>query len=198
MVQESKLRFDLGNPPGKNKSYGDALNWESLLKDVDDDSDLYFIADDKDYFSEIDSSSFNKFLLKEWNRKKGTNIKFYKTLSDFFKDIFPDIKLATELEKDLLITNLEGAGNFYNPRRILQKLSKFETFSTEQSNQILTSSLSNNQIFWISDDEDINEMLYSIVDNNIDKIDDDLLLEFNVKIKRLNPALPPPPPPPPF
>ena len=194
LVQESKLRFDLGNPPGKNKSYGDALNWESLLKNVDDDSDLYFIADDKDYFSEIDSSNFNKFLLKEWNRKKGTNIKFYKTLSDFFKDIFPDIKLATELEKDLLIANLEASGNFYSARRILQKLSKFETFSTEQSNQILTSSLSNNQIFWISDDEDINEMLYSIVDNNVDKIDDDLLKDFKMKIKRLNPPLPPPPP----
>ena len=31
ILRKSKLRFDLGKPPGKNKSYGDAINWECLM-----------------------------------------------------------------------------------------------------------------------------------------------------------------------
>lgn len=191
LVENSKLRYDLGNPPGKNKSYGDALNWESLLKAVEVGYDLYFIADDKDYFSEIANSNFNSFLQKEWNRKKGTKIIFYKTLSDFFKDIFPDIKLATELEKDLLITQFEGSGSFYNARSNLQKLYKYDSFSTEQINQIITSSLTNSQIFWISEDEDINEMLYNLADKNKEKINEELFQEFCSRIKRLKVPSPP-------
>lgn len=195
LVDDSKLRYDLGNPPGKNKSYGDSLNWESLLKTIEYGNDLYFIADDKDYFCEIENSKFNTFLAKEWNKKKGSTIKFYKTLSDFFKDIFPDIKLATELEKDLLVDKLESVGSFYSARNILQKLYKFDIFSTEQINQIVSSSLENNQIFWISEDEDINEMLHVIVDKNKEKIDEALLQKFRTNIPRLNSMVPPPPPP---
>lgn len=178
LVEKSKLRFDLGNPPGKNKSYGDALNWESLIENVEDGNDIYFIADDKDYFSEINNSNFNAFLLNEWTRKKGTKIKFYKTLSDFFKDVLPDIKLATELEKDLLISELESSPNFYTSRNILTKLSKLDSFSSEQVNQILTSSINNTQVYWISEDEDINEYLHNYVETYSDKIDAELLKEF--------------------
>lgn len=195
LVEKAKLRFDLGNPPGKNKSYGDGINWESLLEAVEPGNDLYFIADDKDYFSEVANANFNSFLLNEWNQKKGTKIKFYKTLTDFFKDVFPTIKLAMELEKNLLITKLEGAPNFYSARNILQKIHNFDAFSSEQVNQIITSSIENTQILWISDDEDINEMLYDIIAKNIAKIDAELLIQFKTKIPRLTAKVPPPPPP---
>jgi hypothetical protein len=178
LVEKSKLRFDLGNPPGKNKSYGDALNWESLIENVEGENDIYFIADDKDYFSEINNSNFNAFLLNEWMKKKGTKIKFYKTLSDFFKDVLPDIKLATELEKDLLISELESSSNFYNSRNILKKLSKLDSFSSEQINQIINSSINNTQVYWISEDEDINEYLYNFIEIYSEKLDAELLKEF--------------------
>jgi hypothetical protein len=178
LVEKSKLRFDLGNPPGKNKSYGDALNWESLIENVEGENDIYFIADDKDYFSEINNSNFNAFLLNEWTKKKGTKIKFYKTLSDFFKDVLPDIKLATELEKDLLISELESSSNFYNSRNILKKLSKLDSFSSEQINQIINSSINNTQVYWISEDEDINEYLYNFIEIYSEKLDAELLKEF--------------------
>lgn len=178
LVEKSKLRFDLGNPPGKNKSYGDALNWESLIENVDGGNDIYFIADDKDYFSEINNSNFNAFLLNEWTKKKGTKIKFYKTLSDFFKDVLPDIKLATELEKDLLISELDSSPNFYTSRNILKKLSKLDSFSSEQINQIITSSINNTQVYWISEDEDINEYLYNFIETYSEKLDAELLKEF--------------------
>jgi predicted nucleic acid-binding protein len=194
IVNRSKLRYDLGNPPGKNKSYGDALNWESLLEKVENGNDLYFIADDKDYFSEINNSSFNTFLLNEWAKIKGTKIKFYKTLSDFFKDVFPDIKLATELEKDLLISELDASPNFYTSRRLLQKLSKLDSFSSEQANQIISSSLTNTQIYWISEDEDINDILYTFVESNTEKIEPELLKEFHGLIPNIKAKAPSPPP----
>jgi len=192
LVEKGRLRYDLGNPPGKNKSYGDAINWECLLGNVEDNNDLYFIADDKDYFSELDDSNFNTFLANEWNRKKKSQIKFYKTLTDFFKEVFPEIKLATELEKDILISKLINCGSFYSSRKTLQKLSKFESFSTEQANQYVSASLNNSQIRWISDDEDINEYLYEFVEKNNDKIEPELLKDFYTRIPNLK--VPPPPP----
>ncbi|MGM0635969.1 MAG: PIN domain-containing protein [Bacteroidota bacterium] len=182
LVAKAKLRFDLGNPPGKNKSYGDSINWESLIDSVSDNNDLYFIADDKDYFSEINKSNFNTFLFNEWKRKKNSKIRFYKTLSDFFKDVFPDIKLATELEKDILIAKLIDSQNFYSSRKTLQKLSKFDSFSTEQANQYISAAINNTQILWISDDVDINNYLHKFVESNKDKIDSNLLDEFYDRI----------------
>jgi hypothetical protein len=184
LVEKSKLRFDLGNPPGKNKSYGDALIWESLIENVESGNDIYFIADDKDYFSEINNSNFNAFLLNEWTKKKGTKIKFYKTLSDFFKDVLPDIKLATELEKDLLISELDSSPNFYTSRNILKKLSKLDSYSSEQINQIISASINNTQVYWISDDDDINEYLYNFIETYSDKIEPALLKEFQKGIPK--------------
>lgn len=178
LVSKSKLRYDKGNPPGKNKSYGDAINWEAMLENVENSNDLYFIADDKDYFSEINNSNFNTFLLKEWESKKSSKIKFYKTLSDFFKEVFPYIKLATEFEKEILIAKLVDSGNFYDSRKTLQKLSKFDSFSSDQANQYISASINNTQIRWISEDFDINEYLHNFVKENKDKIDDALLEQF--------------------
>lgn len=191
LFEKAKLRFDLGNPPGKNKSYGDALNWETLLENVEDSQDLYFIADDKDYNSQIDKSKFNTFLNIQWQNKKSSQIKYYNSLTDFFKEIFPDIKLATELEKDILISKLIDIGSFHNARKILSKLAKYDSFTSEQANEYVSACLNNSQIYWISDDEDINEYLYNFVNINKDKIDDALLSEFYQKIKNIR--IPPPP-----
>jgi len=135
-----------------------------------------------------DDSRFNTFLLNEWENKKSPKIIFYKTLASFFKEVFPDIKLATELEKDILIAKLVESGNFYNS---LHKLSKFDSFSTEQVNQYISASMNNSQILWISDDEDINEYLHNFAQNNKEKIEKDLLSEFYNIIPNLK--VPPPP-----
>lgn len=178
IVKKAKLRYEIGNPPGKNKSYGDAINWETLIANVQNSNDLYFIADDKDYFSEIDKSNFNTFLSDEWESIKSSKIKLYKTLSDFFKDVFPNIKLSTELEKDILITKLLKSNSFKNSRKILYKLFKFDTFSTEQSTKYVEAILNNSQVRWISEDVDINEILYEFVEKNKENIDDELLTKF--------------------
>ena len=36
-------RVRRGNPPGKESSIGDAINWEGLLSEIDDSKDIYFV-----------------------------------------------------------------------------------------------------------------------------------------------------------
>ena len=179
ILERAKIRYDLGNPPGKGKSYGDSVNWESLLEACPDGEDIYFITDDKDYLSELSEDSFSPFLSDEWREKKGSSLVFLKRLSSFFKENFPDIKLATELEKELLINDLTHSGKFADTKRALRKLSKFTDFTDDELNEIVLAAISNNQIYWIMGDSIVKNTLGNIVDGNETRIDADNLSEFN-------------------
>jgi hypothetical protein len=179
LVQIAKTRYDLGRPPGKNKSYGDAVNWEALLTNIPESEDLYFISDDKDFFSDINQDCFNSYLINEWKEKKHSDIYYYRRISEFFKEKFPNIKIASEYEKELLIKELAVRGSFAGSRATLNKISRFEDFSTEQLNDFVQACVSNRQVYWIKDDEDIKEMITEIVMPNRDKIEPSLLSEFD-------------------
>lgn len=181
VISKAKLRFDLGNPPGKNNSYGDAISWESLILKVPDGEDLYFLSDDKDYFSIIDNSKFNNYLFDEWKIHKSSKIVFYKSLSDFFKSNYPDIKLATELYKDIMIKNLEESGNFAMARKNLHKLDAVDNFNSDQINRIIKIAYTNSQLFWIGDDSDINEILFRFERDYNHVLTEENILEFNKK-----------------
>lgn len=170
LVSKARLRMEIGNPPGKNESLGDAINWESLLKNVPDNEDLYLIADDRDYFSSLDENKPREFLVKEWSKKKSSGVIFYRRLSPFFKEHYPDINLASELEKELLIKTLSGSPNFAITHIVIGKLSKYGDFSTAQANQIAEASLVNNQISCIISDPDIYEFMRNLVDTHKEKI----------------------------
>lgn len=185
LITSAKVRFDLGNPPGKNNSYGDALNWETLLQEDSIDEDLIFISDDKDYFSEIDNSKFNKYLEKEWENRKHSKIIFYKSISEFFKNKYPNIKLASDLQKDVYIERLQNSNTFRDSRYNLTKLSKFDDFTSDQINSIFFQTFSNTQLYWISEDEDINEILYDLYDKYNPVMDEFIKTEFLTKVKRI-------------
>lgn len=180
IYNKAKFRYDIGNPPGKNKSYGDAINWETLLCDIPHKEDLHFVSDDKDYYSEIDKDAFNSFLNNEWQFQKRSEIHYYKKISDFFKTNFPDIKLADEYEKDILITELTDSGSFASTRSALRKLIKFEpeSFTSKQLNDIAKAAVLNSQISWISSDYDINEYLNGIIQPNEAKLDPEILKSY--------------------
>lgn len=162
----AQRRLILGNPPGKNGSIGDAINWEILLENVPSGEDIYFISDDKDFGSPLFPEIFNKFLLTEWMIKKKSNIHFYKSLSQFFKEHYPNINLEDELdyEKTNLIQDLANSPHFANTHEIVGKLNQFSNFSIEQINQILSATLSNRQIYWIIEDSDINAFLKKLLE----------------------------------
>ncbi len=162
-VEKAKIRMSKGNPPGKDDSLGDAINWELILESVQILDDIHFITDDKDYYSSVDSSRFNIFLKKEWELRNSSNLFFYKKLSDFFSENFPDINLSGESEKDLLIQGLPASSNFAQTHQLISKLYKFTDFSEAQVNEIVSACLSNNQIYWIIDDDDVKEFYNKIL-----------------------------------
>ena len=96
LIEKARFRIEIGKPPGKKGSLGDAINWESLLSAVPS-NELYFVSDDGDFCSAIDENLFSEYLKSEWQNKKGTSLSFFKRLSQFFKDTLPDIKLSGEL-----------------------------------------------------------------------------------------------------
>ncbi|MDZ4158180.1 MAG: PIN domain-containing protein, partial [Anaerolineaceae bacterium] len=159
----ARTRMDVGNPPGKNGSLGDALNWEVLLQNVPNGEPLYFITDDKDYASPIDSNIFNAYLSQEWQDQKKSGVIYYKSLSGFFKEHFPKITLASELEKDLVIRDLANSSSFAETHTIISKLNKYSGFTIAQINAIVDATNSNNQVHWILDDQDVRNFFLKVI-----------------------------------
>ena len=179
LIEKAKNRYDLGNPPGKKGSYGDALNWESLLTKIEVFDNFFFISDDGDYFSEFDKNLFNSFLIKEWEEKMPlTNFKSYKSLSGFLKDNYPTITIESENRKDELILELQSSGSFATSRSVLHKIAEYNDFTKKQLNDIFDASINNSQIYWIGDDEDINEILLKLLERNESKIEKEILDKF--------------------
>lgn len=176
-VAAARLRVEIGNPPGKNGSLGDALNWEMLLAAVPKAENLYFVSEDRDYTSALDETKFKDYLLEEWKLKKDGDVAFYKRLSSFFKDKFPDIKLASELEKDLLIKSLMGSGNFASTHSIVAKLTKYTDFTAPQTTGILSAASLNQQVGWIATDADVKTFLELVLAQCGHGIDPDLVSE---------------------
>jgi hypothetical protein len=179
LINRARIRYDLGRPPGKNKSYGDALNWEALLKGVNNEIDLHFVSEDKDYYSDLNNLVFNHYLAKEWSAKKNSKIFSYKRMSDFFKAKFPNIKLAADYEKDILIKDLSVSTSFKQTRILLWKLSDYEEFSEKQLTEFVMACTKNSQIRWIRNDDDIKEIISEIVKPNRMKIPEETLRNFD-------------------
>jgi hypothetical protein len=171
-VEKARLRMEVGNPPGKKDSLGDALNWEALLDSAPEKAELHFISGDKDYCSVLDEEAFNDFLSQEWRAKKKSDLIFYRRISAFFQEQFPQIKFATELEKDLLIKDLVESGSFATTHAVIAKLSKFTEFSPAQVNAIVRAATMNAQVGYIATDEDVAEFLTSVVEGREDQIDE--------------------------
>ena len=179
LIQKAKNRYDFGNPPGKKGSYGDALNWESLLTKIEVFDNFFFISDDGDYFSEFDKNLFNSFLMKEWEEKMHlTDFKSYKSLSGFLKENYPTITIESENRKDELILELQSSGNFATSRSVLHKIVEYNDFTKKQLNDIFDAAINNSQVYWIGDDEDINEILLKLFKENKSKIETEILNKF--------------------
>ncbi len=97
LIERARQRVELGNPPGKKGSTGDAVIWESLLAKTPDEEDIYIVSDDADFRSPLESGKLNEFLWQEWISKKQSELYFHRKLSEFFKEKFPEIHLKTEV-----------------------------------------------------------------------------------------------------
>jgi predicted nucleic acid-binding protein len=170
-VERAKLRMSVGNPPGKNNSLGDAINWESLLNQTPAGEDLYFITGDKDYCSALNDDDFSDFLLTEWDIQKQTKIYFYKRLSSFCKEQFPEITIATARDKDFLIRDLVNSQSISNTQIAIAKLSYYSEFTAAQVNTIVGAAISNRQVGWSIEDDRVKSFLRSVVTDNEQYLD---------------------------
>lgn len=175
LLDLARIRIDLGNPPGKSGSLGDAVNWECLLDAVPDGEELHFITDDRDYASPLYRETFNEFLLDEWRARKGSDLVSYRRLSAFFAAKFPKIKLASEIEKELLIQELAASGTFRQTHSLVAKLSKWPDFTVDQASAILNAAVNNSQVGWIASDYDVRRLLESAIAGKQDALDVELL-----------------------
>lgn len=183
ILNQSILRYDVGNPPGKDKSYGDAINWESLLNKAPNDFDLYFISDDKDYYSKLNDKKFNEYLLKEWKTKKNSELHYFRRLTEFFKKHYPDIEISSETEKEIIIKNLIEAYSFDNAKSVIRKLRSFDNFSIKQLNEITSAFSTNSQIYWIKNDYIVLNARRDIIEQNKDKIDSTIYSNYEREYK---------------
>jgi len=183
VVDKAKIRMAIGNPPGKKGSFGDAINWESILQSIEEEKDIHFVADDKDYFSILDDQEFDDFLLDEWKNNKKSDLFYYRRLSTFFKEHFPHIKLASELEKEILIGDLANSGNFKSTHSAIEKLSKHTDFTVAQVDEILSAAIDNRQVRWIITDEDVKDFISTIISGKEDHLNADNLSKINDLLK---------------
>lgn len=180
IVEKARLRMDLGNPPGKNRSLGDAVNWESLLA-VAPDQDLVFVTADGDYLSELANDEFSSYLQREWAiQKGGAKVLFFPRLSAFFRANFPSIEFAAELDRDLLVKELAESSSFARTRRALRELEPIaKELNAEQVNAIVEATCANNQIYWIIGDSPIRRRLQALVHDRRAEIDPANLARFD-------------------
>jgi hypothetical protein len=166
MIELARLRADLGNPPGKKGSIGDAINWEWLLSQEMDfwEDELILISADGDFESELSKGQPREYLLREWSSKHPSSaLILSKSLTDFLKSRFPDIRLAEEFEKAKAIEDLEGSRSFASTHRLLEKMSTYEDFKDSEIKRLIQACLDNNQIHGILGDDDVRAFAQRLV-----------------------------------
>lgn len=151
-------RVELGNPPGKRGSIGDAIHWESIIRDQN--LDLCFVdivSRDSDFASFLNPREIKNFLADEWVSIKGRHakIRIFPYLSDYFKLVFPQIKLSDETKKSELISRLQNSPNFATTHDIIHELSQYDFFTNGQVIKLFDALVTNNQVGWIATDDDI-------------------------------------------
>lgn len=172
-VDKAYMRYRIGNPPGKDNKYGDAINWECLLANVPNGEDLYFISADKDYCSELDDERIKDFLRLEWRRVKGSKIHYYKNLVPFLTENISDIKLETEAEKQNLIDQLSNSGSFQRTHAIIAMLKMFSGWTEDQIEELCAIAEDNSQVSWILKDPDVFEFYSHVLSGkNLESLSD--------------------------
>lgn len=158
MIGDAIRRLRLGNPPGKKRvTIGDELNWESLLAGVPNNCDLHLISGDSDYASPFDKSKISSFLSDEWARAKSANLHFYTNIADFFKINFPDIVIASDVQKVASIEGLAASNSFSDTHLMIGRLANSGEFSKQQVENLISILSVNQQVKWIIDDADVRE-----------------------------------------
>ncbi len=155
----ANMRMAIGNPPGKNSSIGDAINWTILLSNVPNKEPLHIISEDGDFYSSLNEDAVHPFLEDEWKRRKDSPLYVYRTLSAFMKIHFDGVAFSFDKTKEGLIDDLASAGNFATTHQLIAKLETYSYFSQKEVERILAAAVENDQFGWIATDNDVSDFL---------------------------------------
>lgn len=163
----ARMRVERGNPPGKEGSLGDRLNWELLLCKVPDGSDLHVVSRDKDFASPLGAEIPNSFLSGEWATIKKGQLYLYAGLKPFVKKHFPNIVLASDVEKKLAIKALVESGSWQQTHSAIAQLTPFTTdLSGEEAKELFDALLANPEINVIAGDSDVESFYQGLLQNH--------------------------------
>ena len=165
VISKAYNRYCVGNPPGKDNKYGDAVNWECLLQKIPDGEDLYFISADKDYRSFLVDDMFNPFLEKEWKANKHSSIYFYTNLVSFLREHDIEIELAAEYEKQKLIEKLDDSCNFLTTHSVIKLMNTYSGWTEDQVENICLAAKCNSQVGWLLGDDDVFDFYSQLLSN---------------------------------
>jgi hypothetical protein len=155
IIDKARVRIDLGNPPGKRRSIGDAVNWETLLA-FDSDDDLIFVTDDGDFYSPLNPAQPREFLLREWEEVVGEPITFVRRLSALPEPVPRDVLPLDDArdEVDDLVIALRSSGSFARTHSLIAELARIPQFTPWQVSE-LVAALENSQVRAITTDHDV-------------------------------------------
>jgi hypothetical protein len=155
IIERAGTRIELGNPPGKRGSIGDAVNWEALLEYRPADQ-LFFVTDDVDFYSPLDSGRAQEYLVHEWDVEVGSPLAFVRRLSELPDPVPQDVLPIDDApdERDDLIAELQNSGSFAQTHSLIGQLFRFARFTPRQARD-LVAALDNSQVGWIIHDDDV-------------------------------------------
>lgn len=178
-IVAARDRRDLGDPPGKRDSLGDQVNWEVLLDNVPKGSDLHLITQDGDFFSKLAKDSPDRAISMEWRDKKSGELKVYRSLSEFAKKHFPDINLPSDVFRAEWVNRLAKARSFSTTHLYIEKLEGiFNDLTLEDALRLFQALIENDQINWISGDEDVKDFFLKLYE----KFKGDTSLELDMQL----------------
>jgi predicted nucleic acid-binding protein len=162
-------RMRRGNPPGKEGSLGDRINWEMLLRSVPEGNDLHLVSKDGDFVSPLDPTAPNFFLLSEWRKKKQAELFLHGELKPFLTQHFPKIQFAVDVEKRVAIDALKYSGNFANTHAAIAGLTPFvDALTPDEIDELLEAAKTNSQVRWVSADPDVKAFYEPLLESQRD------------------------------
>lgn len=158
-ISRATERVELGNPPGKRSSLGDAIHWEYLLGKAFRYCHVSIVTSDSDFSSALNSGHISAFLRDEWTQVFGpdSSVTLFTNLSDFLSRHHPEVVLSQEAVKDDLISRLSASPTFARTHEIIAELAKFSKFTQKQIRGIFLCLLENTQVGWIANDADVQD-----------------------------------------
>jgi hypothetical protein len=179
IMEAARRRTDIGNPPGKKGSMGDAINWECLLGSGPEGEDLYFVTDDKDFRSDISPERLKDFLAVEWQSERSSEIFLHRRIATFFAEKYPEISLASDLERQLQVDALVNSSSFDDTHLAISRLTGFADFTNAQIDELIEAAIHNSQIRWIAQDRDVHDFFQRLLEANSDRLDPLVIARFN-------------------